>query len=71
MTFWKDAIANGFTNREDKEYFFEMSPAFCSQCFTFQLVEQPDAKLMFHEDYAFSRDSLNSCKYTLKNMQNG
>lgn len=59
MTFGKMPIANGFLqNREDKEYFFEMSPAFCSQCFTFQLVEQPDAKLMFHEDYAFfSRQS--------------
>ena len=54
MTFGKMPIANGFLqNKEDKEYFFEMSPAFCSQCFTFQLVEQPDAKLMFHEDYVF------------------
>ena len=59
MTFGKMPIANGFLqNREDKEYFFEMLPAFCSQCFTFQLVEQPDAKLTFHEDYAFfSRQS--------------
>lgn len=55
MTFGPMPIANGFLKKEDVsgEYFFEMEVAFCEQCGTFQLVEQPDAKRMFHENYAF------------------
>lgn len=30
-----------------------MDPAFCSTCHTFQLIHQPAADLMFHENYAF------------------
>lgn len=55
MTFGKQPIANGFLKEEEfaQEYFFEMEVAFCEACGTFQLVNQPDAERMFHENYAF------------------
>jgi methylation protein EvaC len=55
MTFGQMPIANGFLRKEDfaGEYFFEMEVAFCEGCGMFQLVEQPDARRMFHENYAF------------------
>lgn len=60
MSFGKMPIANGFLNENEfsDEFFFEMKTAFCDKCFTFQLVDQPDPKKMFHENYAFfSRQS--------------
>lgn len=59
MTFGKMPIANGFMKEKVvDEYHFEMSPAFCSSCYTFQLMVQPDAEQMFHDEYAFfSRQS--------------
>ena len=60
MSFDKMPIANGFLNENEfnDEFFFEMKTAFCDKCFTFQLVDQPDPKKMFHENYAFfSRQS--------------
>ncbi len=55
MTFGNMPIANGFLKRDqfDDEYFFEMMPSFCESCFAFQLIGQPDAKLMFNENYPF------------------
>ena len=55
MTFGKMPIANGFLDNKDfnREYFFDLSPAFCSECFTFQIENQPDPEMMFHENYAF------------------
>ncbi|MCZ6525881.1 MAG: class I SAM-dependent methyltransferase [Gammaproteobacteria bacterium] len=55
MSFGKMPIANGFLAEDEfpEEYFFEMEVAFCETCGTFQLVEQPDARRMFHENYAF------------------
>ncbi len=55
MSFGKMPIANAFLNKEDfeKEYFFDLSPAFCEKCFTFQIETQPDPQLMFHDNYAF------------------
>ena len=55
MSFGKMPIANGFLKEIDfkNEYFFEMKTAFCNSCFTFQLVDQPDPSMMFHENYAF------------------
>ena len=59
MTYGQMPIANGFLKEKiDNEYYFEMSPAFCSSCYSFQLVDQPDAEQMFHDEYAFfSRQS--------------
>ncbi|EKD77366.1 MAG: hypothetical protein ACD_42C00358G0002 [uncultured bacterium] len=55
MSFGKMPIANGFlqSNNPTDEYFFELAPAFCNRCKTFQLTEQPDANQMFHDHYAF------------------
>ena len=55
MSFGKMPIANGFLNKSEfeKEYFFEMKVSFCENCYMFQLDEQPDATMMFHENYAF------------------
>jgi len=55
MTFGPMPIANGFLKKEQftDEYFFEMEVVFCENCGTFQLVKQPEAKRMFHENYAF------------------
>jgi len=55
ISFGNMPIANGFLNPKDfvKEYFFELAVAFCPTCKMFQLVEQPDPKMMFHDSYAF------------------
>lgn len=48
-------IANGFLVPDEfkDEYFFELKPAFCEQCLTFQIEEQPAPEVMFHDHYAF------------------
>lgn len=61
MSYGKMPIANGFLKPEDfdKEYFFELKPAFCPHCLTFQIEDQPAPEMMFHENYAFfSRTSI-------------
>lgn len=61
MSYGRMPIANGFLLPEEyaDEYFFELKPAFCGQCYSFQIEEQPDPELMFHDQYAFfSRTSV-------------
>jgi len=61
MTYGRMPIANGFLlpDQFENEYFFNLTPAFCDKCLTFQIEEQPDPKLMFHDQYAFfSRTSV-------------
>jgi len=55
MSFGKMPIANGFLLPDEfkSEYFFELAPAFCDKCYTFQISEQPDPEKMFHDNYAF------------------
>ena len=55
MTFGQQPIANGFLTEDQikQEYFFEMEVASCNNCGMFQLIEQPAAEKMFHENYAF------------------
>ena len=55
MTFGKMPIANGFLTSDQipSEYFFELAPSFCSECGMVQLIDQPAAEKMFHENYAF------------------
>ncbi len=55
MTFGQMPIANGFLTADqiESEYFFEMEVASCNNCGMFQLIEQPAAEQMFHENYAF------------------
>lgn len=55
MSFGRMPIANGFLTPDQfaEEYFFELAPAFCAACGMFQIIEQPDPRRMFHENYAF------------------
>jgi len=55
MSFGKMPIANGFLTPDQlsSEYVFELAPAFCGCCGTFQLIEQPAPEKMFHENYPF------------------
>lgn len=56
MSFGQMPIANGFLKPEEissDEYFFELAPAFCDSCGMVQLIDQPEAEKMFHENYAF------------------
>jgi methylation protein EvaC len=55
MSFGRMPIANGFLRPDETkdEYFFELAPAFCDICGTFQLTEQPQPEKMFHGQYAF------------------
>lgn len=55
ISYGKMPLANAFLSPEqfDREYFFELAVAHCPKCKMLQLVEQPDPKAMFHEEYAF------------------
>ena len=54
MSYGKMPIANGFIkDKTEKEDFFNLDPGFCEHCYTFQILEQPDPEMMFHEEYAF------------------
>lgn len=37
----------------ENEYFYDLNPAFCEQCCSFQIEYQPDPEMMFHDRYAF------------------
>lgn len=58
-------IANSFKKIVDnEEYKFPMSVGFCQGCKIVQLINQPDPKKMFHENYAFlSSTSLHMKKH--------
>jgi methylation protein EvaC len=61
MSYGPMPLANGFLSADqfEDEYFFDLNPAFCDKCCTFQLENQPDPGAMFHESYAFfSRTSV-------------
>jgi methylation protein EvaC len=61
LTFGRMPIANGFLLPDQfrDEFFFELKPAFCDRCLTFQIEEQPPPDMMFHDQYAFfSRTSV-------------
>lgn len=55
MSYGRMPIANGFLMPDQfkNEYFFELKPAFCEKCLTFQIEEQPTPEMMFHDQYAF------------------
>ena len=55
MSFGQQPIANRFIAKEEvgTEYFFQMDVGVCSKCTLFQLIEQPDPGLMFHDNYTF------------------
>jgi methylation protein EvaC len=59
MTFGRMPIANGFLTAEQfpSEHFFDLAPASCGECGTFQLIEQPPPAQMFHGEYPFFSSS--------------
>ena len=58
-------LINDFKN----EYFFEMKIS-CKNCYLFQLVEQPDKNLMFHDDYMFFSSLSKNMKLHFHNFFN-
>ena len=62
VDFGKMPISNAFLDRSDfsNEYFYNMSATVCKNCYLFQLLEQPDPKMLFHENYAFFAGTSNS-----------
>jgi len=55
VDFGKMPIANAFSTKKElvNEYFFSMKVGFCENCNMVQLLDQPDRKKMFHDNYAF------------------
>ena len=55
ISFGKMPIANAFLTKTEieNEFFFELASMYCTNCFLFQLKEQPEPKKLFHENYAF------------------
>ena len=72
MSFGRMPIANGFLNERkiSNEYFFELAPAFCSQCGMFQLIEQPQPDKMFHGHYAFYSSTSRYMQLHFENFAN-
>lgn len=68
MSFGQQPIANHFITPDQKgnEYFFEMEVATCSNCGMFQLIEQPDPEVMFHDNYAFFSQTSKSMQVHFK-----
>jgi len=68
MSFGEMPIANGFLTPDQfkDEYFFELKPVFCEQCYSFQIEEQPAPELMFHDQYAFFSRTSTSMKHHFK-----
>jgi SAM-dependent methyltransferase len=48
-------LGNGFLDKDQfsAEYYFPLSVGFCETSCMLQLIEQPNPKKMFHEEYAF------------------
>lgn len=55
MSFGRMPVANAFIKpcQVADEYFYELAPASCGSCGTFQIIDQPDTDKMFHDAYAF------------------
>jgi len=53
--FGMQPLGNGFLKEENfkYEYQYRMQTGFCNESKMFQLIEQPNPKKMFHENYAF------------------
>jgi methylation protein EvaC len=65
-------IANAFATRKEvvNEYTFPMKAGFCENCNMVQLVDQPDRKKMFHENYAFFSSTSHYVKEHFKKFSN-
>ena len=55
MSFGEMPIANSFILRkEQKQFFFNLKIGYCTNCYTFQVIEIPKAEKMFNENYISS-----------------
>jgi len=70
MSFGKMPVANAFIDKKDfnNEYFFDLSPASCSNCSTFQIVDVPEQGKMFHDHYAYFASTSESMTNHFKNL---
>jgi len=61
IDFGMQPLGNGFLLPEDfdKEFFFPMSVGFCEDSMMLQLLDQPQAEKMFHNNYAFYSSTSN------------
>ena len=64
VDFGRQPLGNGFLNQEDfkNEYFFNMQCGFTEKSKMFQLINQPNPEIMFHENYAFFSSTSNYMK---------
>lgn len=54
ISFGKMPIANAFVEQSHQsEYRFNLVAGYCTSCYMFQLLEQPNPNQMFHESYPF------------------
>ena len=70
INFGKMPIANGFISKNDldNEYFFNLEAAYCPKCSLFQLVEMPDPKILFNQNYAYHSGESNSMQSHFKEI---
>lgn len=70
MSFGNMPIANAFLEKSQfsTEYFFELAPGFCETCNMFQIIEQPNPEIMFHENYAFFSSTSKKMKSHFETM---
>ena len=70
MSFGQMPIANGFLRKDDfaKEYYFDLTIAFCQKCGMVQLMEQPSREQMFNENYAFFPEHLGQWPFISRNL---
>ena len=68
--FGKQPLGNGFLDEKNfkDEYFFDMEVGYSQKSFMFQLINQPDPKKMFHENYAFFSSTSRHMKNHFKNF---
>ena len=59
MSLGRMPIANAFLEPDDivDEFYFELTPAICPICATFQITEIPSPEQMFHDHYAYFASS--------------
>lgn len=65
-------MGNGFLTGEqfESEYFFPMAVGFCPESKMLQLIEQPDPKKMFHNNYAFFSSTSTHMQNHFRNFSN-
>ena len=69
MSFGKMPIANAFLkNQKESQFLFQLKIGFCEICFTFQVLNVPNAKKMFNENYAYLASTSNVMKKHWHNL---